>query len=107
MDLNPDEVRIKREMVDACERVIGIFDHTKWLRTALFSFVETGQIDALVTDARAPGELVAEWRERGVDVVCADPASDGGANAPSRRPRRSPGRRATDRKEVADTIGSE
>ena len=107
MDLNPDEVRIKREMVDVCERVIGIFDHTKWHRTALFSFVETGQIDALVTDAHAPGDLVAEWRERGVDVVCGDPASDGGPNPPSRRPRRGPGRRASDRKEVPDTIGSE
>jgi DeoR/GlpR family transcriptional regulator of sugar metabolism len=107
MDLNPDEVRIKREMVGACERVIGIFDNTKWHRTALFSFVETGKIDALVTDARAPADLVAEWRERGVDVVCADPASDGGSKAPPRRPRRSPGRRASDRKEVADTIGSE
>ena len=39
MDLNPDEVRIKREIADACERVIGIFDHTKWHRTALLSFV--------------------------------------------------------------------
>lgn len=107
MDLNPDEVRIKREMVEACEQVIGIFDHTKWHRTALFSFVETGQIDTLVTDSRAPGDLVAEWRARDVDVVCADPASDGGSNELSRRPRRSPGRRASDRKEVADTIGSE
>src|SRR5947207_7856179 len=29
MDLNPDEVRIKQEMADACERVIGILDGTK------------------------------------------------------------------------------
>jgi DeoR/GlpR family transcriptional regulator of sugar metabolism len=29
MDLNPDEVRLKRELAAACERVIGIFDHTK------------------------------------------------------------------------------
>jgi hypothetical protein len=93
-------------MVDACERVIGIFDHTKWLRTALFSFVETGQIDALVTDARAPGELVAEWRERGVDVVCADPASDGGANAPSRRQRRCISRAASRRSSGRRASGS-
>jgi hypothetical protein len=29
MDLNSDEVQIK-EMAAACERVIAIFDNTKW-----------------------------------------------------------------------------
>jgi DeoR/GlpR family transcriptional regulator of sugar metabolism len=71
MDLNPEEVRIKREMAEACERVIGIFDSTKWQRTALLSFVPSQRIDAIVTDAKAPAEPVAEWRERGVDVVLA------------------------------------
>jgi DeoR/GlpR family transcriptional regulator of sugar metabolism len=71
MDLNPDEVRIKREMAEACERVIGIFDSTKWQRTALLSFVPSQRIDAIVTDANAPAEPVADWRERKVDVVLA------------------------------------
>jgi len=26
-------------MADVCERVIGVFDHTKWRRSALLSFV--------------------------------------------------------------------
>ena len=39
MDLNPDEVRIKQEMADACERVVCIADATKWQRSALLSFV--------------------------------------------------------------------
>jgi DeoR/GlpR family transcriptional regulator of sugar metabolism len=73
MDLNPDEVRIKREMAGACERVIGIFDRTKWHRTALLSFVQTERVDAIVTDDRAPRELVEEWREHDVDVVTAEP----------------------------------
>jgi DeoR/GlpR family transcriptional regulator of sugar metabolism len=106
MDLNPEEVRIKREMVDACERVIGIFDHTKWRRSALFSFVESEQIDALVTDARAPADLIQEWREREVEVVCAELGSDGEPHETKRGRRIHPGRRASDRKEVADTIGS-
>jgi DeoR family transcriptional regulator of aga operon len=29
MDLNPDEVRLKRELAGVCGRVIGIIDHTK------------------------------------------------------------------------------
>ena len=65
MDLNPDEVRIKREMADACERVIGILDGTKWHRTALLPFVATEQVDAIVTDTSAPAEEVEAWRARG------------------------------------------
>src|SRR5207248_5923152 len=72
MDLNPDEVRFKRDLTDACERVIGVFDHTKWRRTALLSFVPTQRIDAIVTDAGAPADLVAEWRASKVEVVTAE-----------------------------------
>ena len=74
MDLNPDEVRIKREIADVCERVIGILDGTKWHRTALLPFVGTDQVDAIVTDTSAPATDVGAWRARDVDVVCVDPA---------------------------------
>jgi DeoR/GlpR family transcriptional regulator of sugar metabolism len=84
MDLNPEEVRIKREMADACERVVGVFDHTKWRRTALFTFVPAERVDAIVTDANAPAELVGQWRDRGVEVLTT----------------------ASDREEVAATTGS-
>ena len=80
MDLNPEEVRIKQEMASACERVVGIVDSSKWHRTALLSFAATHELSAIVTDAGVPQESVAAWRERGVDVICAD----GGA---SERPR--------------------
>jgi DeoR/GlpR family transcriptional regulator of sugar metabolism len=82
MDLNPDEVRIKRELADACERVIGIFDYTKWHRTALLSFVPAPRIDAIVTDALAPAELVDQWRERKVEVVTAEIQDDLAAPTP-------------------------
>jgi DeoR family transcriptional regulator of aga operon len=104
MDLNPDEVRLKREMVSACECVIGVFDHTKWRRTALLSFVPTPQINAIVTDSGAPAELVQEWRERNVNVVTADFGETAPSNPVSGVRR---GRRASDRKGVTDTIGRE
>jgi DeoR/GlpR family transcriptional regulator of sugar metabolism len=72
MDLNPDEVRIKQEMAEACERVIAIVDGTKWHRSALLSFVPADGVHAIVTDTSAPAEQVAQWRSRGVDVVTAD-----------------------------------
>jgi DeoR/GlpR family transcriptional regulator of sugar metabolism len=72
MDLNPDEVRVKQEMAAACDRVIGIFDGTKWKRSALLSFVPTERVDAIVTDASAPDDAVKDWRDRGVDVTTAE-----------------------------------
>ena len=73
MDLNPDEVRIKQEMADACEQVFGIFDGTKWHRSALLAFVATQDLAGVVTDSSAPIEEVKAWRDFGVDVVVVDP----------------------------------
>jgi DeoR/GlpR family transcriptional regulator of sugar metabolism len=75
MDLNPDEVRIKQEMADACERVVGIFDGTKWQRSALLSFVSADRVDAIVTDTSAPADEVEAWRALGTDVVTVDPVA--------------------------------
>src|SRR5438094_833128 len=65
MELNPDEVRIKQEMADACERVICILDSTKWHRAALLSFVPADEVDVIVTDSDAPREQVEAWRANG------------------------------------------
>lgn len=78
MDLNPEEVRVKQELAAACRRVVGIFDSTKWHRTALLPFVPAEKVDAIVTDNAAPAELVESWRARGVQVL---------TERPSRRPR--------------------
>jgi DeoR/GlpR family transcriptional regulator of sugar metabolism len=73
MDLNPDEVRIKQEMADACEQVYGVLDGTKWHRGALLSFVPVEGLTGIVTDAAAPSAEVEKWRARGIEVVTADP----------------------------------
>lgn len=83
MDLNPEEVRIKREMADVCERVIGIVDATKWHRTALLPFVMTDGVDAIVTDTGAPPEEVDAWRARDVEIVCVEPAEGAQPAAPA------------------------
>src|SRR6476620_78748 len=73
MDLNPDEVRIKQEMADACEQVYGIFDGTKWHRSALRSFVPSNELAGVITDSSAPADEVAAWRAEGVEVIAVDP----------------------------------
>jgi DeoR/GlpR family transcriptional regulator of sugar metabolism len=74
MDLNPDEVRIKQEMADACEQVWGILDGTKWHRSALLSFVSMDDLAGIITDPSAPTAEVEAWRAAGVDVIIADAA---------------------------------
>jgi len=75
MDLNPEEVRFKRELAAACEQVVGVFDHTKWERSALLSFVPAERVNAIVTDDGAPTELLNVWRDRDVRVIAASVAS--------------------------------
>lgn len=84
MDLNPDEVRIKQEMADACEQVYGILDGTKWHRSALLSFVAPHDLSGIVTDSSAPEDEIQAWRAAGVEVVAADP---GPREPPPVRPR--------------------
>ena len=84
MDLNPDEVRIKQEMADACEQVYGIFDGTKWHRSALLAFVPVEGLTGIITDSSAPVDEVEAWRAAGVDIVTVDP---GPREPPPLRPR--------------------
>ena len=83
MDLNPDEVRIKQAMAEACEQVYGILDGTKWHRSALLSFAATDALHGIVTDASAPADEVEAWRARGIEVIVAE------AGFPPERSRRS------------------
>jgi DeoR/GlpR family transcriptional regulator of sugar metabolism len=94
MDLNPDEGRIKQEMADACEQVIGIFDSSKWHRSALLSFVPAAGVHAIVTDSGAPADEVDAWRASGVDVVVADVAAPQRTPVHARNLRRVPPPRA-------------
>ena len=84
MDLNPDEVRIKQEMADACEQVYGIFDGTKWHRSALLAFVSVEELAGIITDSSAPTDEVEAWRAAGVNVISVDP---GPREPPPLRPR--------------------
>jgi len=68
-DVNIDEVRTKREMVERCRQVVGVVDASKWGRIATATFARLEQIDTLITDAEAPAEMVSEVRQRGVEVI--------------------------------------
>ena len=101
MDLNPDEVRIKQEMADACEQVYGIFDGTKWHRSALLSFVagstsshgDRHRLERAGGRGRRPGARAASRS------IAVDP---GPREAPPRAAARPAPRRAQQRGQSAD-----
>lgn len=67
-DVNSDEVRLKRAIVDAAKEVIAIVDHTKWGRVAFATFCPLERVRMVISDARAPAELVEAVRQRGIEV---------------------------------------
>lgn len=75
MELNPEEVRLKRQLVRSCDRVVALVDHTKWSRPGLQSFVSADQVSTVITDTGAPADLADEWRALGAEVILAEPGA--------------------------------
>ena len=64
-------VDIQRAMIKGAAKVIFCFDHTKFGRRSTFFLCDFADVDVVVTDAKAPGDLVAALRARGIEVVIA------------------------------------
>ena len=73
-------IDIQHAMLKAAQKIIFCLDHTKFGRQSVSPLCELEMIDTIVTDSRAPQELVAGLRERGVEVIVA-PAPPETANA--------------------------
>ncbi len=68
-DVSADEADVKRPLVAMCRQVVAVLDATKWGRAGIASFAEVSQIHTIITDNRAPADLVAAVRAVGVQVV--------------------------------------
>jgi DeoR/GlpR family transcriptional regulator of sugar metabolism len=68
-DAMEEEAQIKRAMVAAAREVYALADHTKLGRDAAATFCRTDQLTRLITDDRAPADLVASLRDLGVPVT--------------------------------------
>ena len=67
-------IDIQTAMIQAAQRVIFCFDHTKFGRQSVLPLCGLDSVDTIVTDSGAPSELVAALRERGLEVVVAPEA---------------------------------
>src|SRR5882724_310628 len=67
-------IDIQTAMIQAAQKVIFCFDHTKLGRQSVLPLCGLECVDTIVTDAGAPSDLVAELRKRGLEVVVAPDA---------------------------------
>src|SRR5881296_833464 len=67
-------IDIQRAMIQAAQKVIFCFDHTKFGRQSVLPLCTLDCLDAIVTDSAAPHELVEALRTRGLEVIVAPPA---------------------------------
>jgi len=71
-------IDIQRAMLKAAQKIILCLDHTKFGRQSVSPLCGLDMVDTIVTDSRAPQELVNGLRERGVEVIVAPhPAANG------------------------------
>lgn len=68
-DTNQYEVELKQRMVERSKEVIAVVDSSKWGQVTFASLALVAQLDRVITDDAAPGEMVAELQERGIEVA--------------------------------------
>ena len=64
-------VDIQRAMIAGAAKVIFCCDHTKFGRRSTFFLCDFADVDVVVTDAKAPPDVIAELRAKGLEVVVA------------------------------------
>ena len=64
-------IDIQRAMINAAQKVIFCSDHTKFGRQSVSPLCGLDCIDAIVTDASAPKDLVEALRQRQIEVIVA------------------------------------
>src|SRR5207237_1977901 len=64
-------IDIQRAMINAAQRVIFCFDHTKFRRQSVLPLCGLEAIDVIVTDNQAPAELVEQLRLKDIEVIVA------------------------------------
>ncbi|MEW6301838.1 MAG: DeoR/GlpR family DNA-binding transcription regulator [Verrucomicrobiota bacterium] len=64
-------IDIQRAMIQAAQRVIFCIDSTKFGRQSVSHLCSLDDIDIVVTDHKAPAEVVAGLRAKGVEVILA------------------------------------
>jgi DeoR family fructose operon transcriptional repressor len=68
---DPAESAVKRAMIAAARRAVVLADHTKIGNDYFARFAEISEIDTLITDSGLDSELVSDFEQAGLRVICA------------------------------------
>ena len=58
-------------MINAAQKVIFCLDHTKFGRQSVLPLCDLDPIDTIVTDSKAPRDLVNQLRKKNIEVIVA------------------------------------
>lgn len=72
-DVDPDEVVVKRAMVQRAVTSVIVADATKWGQVAAYTFARPDEIERIITTRDAPAELVRGFRDAGIEVDLVQP----------------------------------
>ena len=68
-DVSEAEADVKRPLVTFCRQRIAVLDATKWGRVGLASFAAVNDFQCVLSDTRAPREMVDAVRSLGIEVI--------------------------------------
>jgi len=68
-------IGIQRTMIAAAGKVVFCLDHTKFGHKSMARVCGLDEVDCIITDQRAPADLVAAIRGQGVEVILAEETS--------------------------------
>ncbi len=68
-DVHLEEAKMKRAMIERCRRTVSVLDARKWGKVAATTFAHLDQIDIIISDANAPGDMVGQIQQRQVEVI--------------------------------------
>lgn len=71
-DPNMLEIQVKKAMIRSAQQTIMLLDSSKFGLVSLTSFLDSFDVDHLVTDEGIPEEVYAQFSERGVKIHIAD-----------------------------------
>jgi DeoR/GlpR family transcriptional regulator of sugar metabolism len=73
-DPNMLEIQVQKAMIAAAEEVVLLIDSSKFGVKSLMTVMGIDEVKTLITDDKAPSDMVHTLRERGIDVhiVCND-----------------------------------
>jgi DeoR/GlpR family transcriptional regulator of sugar metabolism len=70
-DFNVYEVELKKEMAKAAKKLVALLDYSKLGKSSISSFARTADIDTIITDSKAPQEIVDSLTALNINVVTA------------------------------------